>query len=151
MSTVPCVLTLHYLTVRAPDSCSLKDEHASNSWSELRIRVVFLLMLQLFFFLTNHCSYPEVRMLLLRNLIPFRFCSTPSKILEVHTFPFRNHGPISFSQSLDLPTPTLHRSHSQNPNLSSKSFNCCCWLMVAGQRSEREEKEEKDGTDEDKK
>ena len=72
---IPCMLTLHYLTVRALDSCSLKDEHASNSWSELRIRVVFLLMLQLFFFLTNHCSHPEVRMLLLRNLVPFRFCS----------------------------------------------------------------------------
>ena len=81
---VPCVLTLHYLTVRAPDSCSLKDEHASNSWSELRIRVVFLLMLQLFLFLTNHCSHPEVRMLLLRNLVPFCFCSKTSESLKAH-------------------------------------------------------------------
>ena len=30
---VPCAPRLHYFTVRAPDSCSLKDEHATNSWS----------------------------------------------------------------------------------------------------------------------
>ena len=58
---IPCAPTLHYFTVRAPDSYSLKDEHTTNSWSVLHIRVVFLLLLQLFFFfLTNYCSHPEV-------------------------------------------------------------------------------------------
>ena len=58
LSRVP---TLHYFTVRAPDSFSLKDEHATNLWSVLRIHAVFLLLLQLiFFFLTNYYSHPEV-------------------------------------------------------------------------------------------
>ena len=72
---VLCAPRLHYFTVRAPDSCSLKDEHATNSWPELRIRAFLLLLPPFFFFLTNYYSHPEVRILLLRNPIPFRFCS----------------------------------------------------------------------------
>ena len=56
------------LRIRALDSCSLKDEHSSNSWSELRIRV-FLLLLPLFFFLlTSYYSHLEVRIQLPQKL-----------------------------------------------------------------------------------
>ena len=109
---VPCALTLHYLTVRAPDSCSLKDEHASNSLSELRIRVVFLLMLQLFFFLTNHCSHPEVRMLLLRNLIPFDFCSKTSESLKTHKLLLSITAPFLFPK---LRSPYFQLSTDRTP------------------------------------
>ena len=61
---VPCAPRLHYFTVRAPDSCSLKDEPAINLWSGLRIRVFLLLLPLLFFFLTNYYSPPEVRILI---------------------------------------------------------------------------------------
>ena len=112
VSTVLCALTLHYLTVRAPDSCSLKDEHASNSWSELQIRVVFLLMLQLFFFLTNHCSHPEVRMLLLRNLVPFRFCSKTSESLKAHKLLLSITAPFLFPK---LRSPYFQLSTDRTP------------------------------------
>ena len=69
---VPCAPRLHYFTVRAPDSCSLKDEHATNPWSGLRIRVFLLLLPLFFFFLTNYYSHPEVRTLLSKSR------STPS-------------------------------------------------------------------------
>ena len=117
---VPCAPTLHHFTVRAPDSCSLKDEHTSNSWSVLRIRVVFLLMLQLFFFLTNHCSHPEVRMLLLRNLVPFRFCSKTSESLKAHKLLLSITAPFLFLRLRSL-TSNSHRSRLSNPISTQKA------------------------------
>ena len=138
---IPCVLTLHYLTVRAPDSCSLKDEHASNSWSELRIRVVFLLILQLFFFLMNHYSHSEVRMLLLRNLVPFRFCSKTSESLKAHKLLLSITAPFLFPR-LRSPTPNSHRSRLPNPISTQKvSTDADVGFVVAvSDRSKKEMK-----------
>ena len=120
---VPCAPRLHYFTVRAPDSCSLKDEPTTNSWSGLRIRV-FLLLLPLFFFFTNHnCSHPEIRILFFS-----KSRSIPSATTQKHPNPLSSHLTAHkstfhfFSQSLDLHS-QLTQIAIPKPDLSSKGFN----------------------------
>ena len=147
---VPCTPTLHYFTVRAPDSFSLKDEHATNSWSVLRIHAVFLLLLQLiFFFLTNYYSHPEVWILYSKShSIPFATAQNQPKLWSSHLSDLKSR--LHFlSQSLDFHSHLFHRSHLRRSDLHSRSFKGCCWFgnwstICAG-------KNEKDGADKDKK
>ena len=101
----------------------------------LRIRV-FLLLLPLFFFFTNHnCSHPEIRILFFS-----KSRSIPSATTQKHPNPLSSHLTAHkstfhfFSQSLDLHS-QLTQIAIPKPDLSSKGFNWCCWLVVAAQRS----------------
>ena len=146
---VPCTPTLHYFTVRAPDSCSLKDEPTTNSWSGLRIRVYPLLLPLFFFFLMNYYSPPEVRILFSKiSLDPFRYSLKSTKAWSSHLSDLKPR--LHFlSQSLDFHSHLFHRSHLRRSDLHSRSFKGCCWFgnwstICAG-------KNKKDGADEDKK
>ena len=129
--TCPCAPRLHYFMVRALDSCSLKDEPTTNSWSGLRIRVFLLLLPLFFFFLSLYCSHPEVRILLLRiSLDPFCYSSKPIEALKLTNFYSQITASFRFST---FKTPNSQLSTDRKLSrfqISTPKLHWCCWCWI---------------------
>ena len=143
---VPCAPKLHYFTVCAPDSCSLKDEHATNHGPSSGF-----VPSSCYF----HCSSSSSRTTVHTQKFERcsqKSCSIPSATTQKHPNSLSSHLSADkstfhlFSQSLDLHSQLTQIPLSNQISTLQSSDVVVAVLVVAGPRP-KQGRNENDGAD----